>query len=495
MSVLLGIDIGTSSCKAMMLDIDKGIINVKAINYDVDIPREGYAEQNADVWWSSLVKILKQMKAEHQDAFADIAGISYSGQMHGMVVVDEAGEPLRPSIIWLDQRSQHQLEEIHDQYGLDKIGDIIHNRIFTGFAFPSLLWMKENEPEIFGRIHKMLLPKDFIRYKMTGKFGTDTSDASSTTCLDLRKRDWAWDLIDTFGMPRDIFPQCHEATEIAGYITRECAAETGLKEGIPVSYGCGDQPAHVIGAGVIKAGTIVSNIGTGGEMSVYSDTDKYDSQMRIHTFCHAVNNAYMVFGAHLCSGMSLKWLKDRVLEIDDFDRMGKLTDEVPAGCEGLIYLPYLTGSRTPEMDVSAKGIFFGLQLKHDKRHFIRAVMEGIIYDFKRSLDIFQEIGINSNKVIACGGGAKSTQWLQIQADILNREVQVCKVKEQACLGACIIAGLSTNIFDNVKTACDKYVEMESKIYQPDPKTAKVYEQNYKVYQQLYGANKELFISA
>lgn len=494
MSVLLGIDIGTSSSKVMMLEVGRGIIAVNAIDYDVDIPQENYAEQNPEQWWNSVVQILKGMQKEHPDAFSKIDGISFTGQMHGCVVVGEDGQVLRPSIIWLDQRSQSQLDEIYDKFGIDKIKEVIHNRIFTGFAFPSLLWIKENEPQVFEKIHKVLLPKDYLRYRMTGKFGTEASDASSTTGMDIEKRDWAWELIDLFEMPRNIFPKCHESMELAGYTTKACSKVTGLREGIPVSYGCGDQQAHVIGAGVIEEGTIVSNIGTGGEMSVYSKDDKYDPQMRIHTFCHAIDKAYTIYGAHLCSGMSMKWLKDNILEIEGFNGMTKMAAEVSPGCDGLIYLPYLAGSRTPEMDVTAKGMFFGMQLKHDKRHFIRSVMEGIIYDFRRSLDIFEEIGIHSNKVVACGGGAKSSEWLQIQADILKREVQVCEVKEQACLGACIIAGVSIGTFASVRDACKQCVSVEEKVYRPIAENVEVYDKNYDLYKRLYKENKSLFIS-
>ena len=493
MSVLLGIDIGTSSSKVMLLEAGKGILGVKALDYDVGMPKENYAEQDPDEWWNAVVWILKELHKDYPDAFSRIDGISLSGQMHGCVVVGKEGQPLRPGIIWLDQRSQKQLDEIYDKFGIEQVKKIIHNRIFTGFAFPSLLWIRENEPQVFEKIDKVLLPKDYIRYKMTGRFGTEASDASSTTGVDIKKRDWAWELIDLFKMPRYIFPKCHESTELAGCITNECARVTGLREGIPVAYGCGDQQAHVIGAGVIEEGIIVSNIGTGGEMSVYSKEDVYDPRMRIHTFCHAIDHAYTIYGAHLCSGMSMKWLKNNVLEMEGFSGMTKMAAEITPGCEGLIYLPYLAGSRTPEMDVSAKGMFFGMQLKHDKRHFIRSVMEGIIYDFRRSQDIFEEIGIRSHKVVACGGGAKSSEWLQIQADILNREVHVCKEKEQACLGACIIAGVSIGAFQSVKDACRQYVSMEERVYKPNQKNVAVYEKNYDLYKRLYKENKSLFV--
>lgn len=494
MAVILGIDIGTSSTKAMLFDTSGEIIAVEAKGYDVDIPEKNYAEQSPDMWWDATKEILNRLKAKHPESYRAVEAVGYSGQMHGLVTVDAKGTPIRPAIIWLDQRSGAQLAKIEEQIGMEKIAQVLHNRVFTGFAFPSLLWIKEHEPERFEKIHKILLPKDYVRFKMTGELGTDASDGASSTGFAVGERDWAWDIIESLGLPADIFPECHESLEIAGKITKECAALTGLPEGIPVVYGSGDQPAYIIGTGVVGPGVVVSNVGTGGQLSVYSAKDVYDPKLRIQTFCHAVDKAYSVFGAHVCSGISLKWLRNQVLDMKEtsFDEMNKMVEETEAGSEGLLYLPYLSGCRSPEMDPMAKGMFFGMMLKHEKRHFIRSVMEGVVFDFRRSQDIFEELGITSSKIIACGGGAQSPIWLQIQADILNRDVQVCKVKEQACLGACIMAGVGAGILDSVESACRQYVEMEDKIYHPIPEHVERYSGLYEIYKKLYETNKELF---
>lgn len=492
MRTLLGIDVGTSSSKAMLMDLEGRVLDVRAKDYDVDMPKEGYAQQEPEDWWRAVQSVLLAMKESQPEAFDSITAIGFSGQMHSLVPVDKQGNPVHPAIIWLDQRSQKQLDEINKKVKQEVLAEVIHNKVFTGFAFPSLLWMKENQPESFRKIYKILTAKDYIRLKMTGEFGTDVSDASSTTGFDMKNRDWAWDILQQFGLPGEIFPECHESMEIAGYVTKECEGKTGLKAGIPVVYGSGDQPAHTIGSGVIDGSVFVSNIGTGGEVAVFSGEDVYDPKMRMHTFCHAIDKAYTIFGAHLCSGMSLKWLKNDVLGVESFSRMNQMAEQVPAGSDGLIYLPYLTGSRTPKMDAGAKGLFFGLQLRHNRNHFVRAVMEGVIYDFHETLDIFREIGIDCPKIIACGGGAQSPVWLQIQADILNKDVQVCENKEQACLGACIMAGVGAGILESLEAACEKYIRLEDKVYHPIDENVEIYQKRYAVYKQLYNSVKDLY---
>ncbi|QEY35529.1 xylulokinase [Caproiciproducens galactitolivorans] len=492
MKTILGIDLGTSSIKAMLLDIDNGVLDVAAQSYTVSIPHANYAEQAPEMWWDAAVTIFKKLKEQHGEAFDSIAAVGFSGQMHGLVITDEHGIPLRPAIIWLDQRSEKQLEEMNQKLRLEEMAQIFHNRAFTGFAFPSLLWVKENEPDIFRKTYKLLHPKDYIRLKMTGNFGTDTSDASASLAFDVGKRDWAWDILKRFELPESIFPACHEATEIAGYITEECAKETGLRAGIPVIYGSGDQPAQSIGNGAVREGLIISNIGTGGQISTYSKKDVYDSGLRTHTFCHSIDKAYTVYGAALCSGMSLNWLKNKVLHIKDYKLMSNMAGEIDSGSDGLIYLPYLSGERTPHMNPKARGMFFGLQLRHDNRHIIRSVMEGVAFSLKDSLQIFDEIGIKGNRIIASGGGASSDVWLQIQADIFEKEVHVSCVKEQACLGACIMAGAGTGIFGSIQEACNRYITFDSKVYYPNMSKMVKYRTSYEIYQELYSRTKDLF---
>ncbi len=494
MSVILGIDLGTSSVKAMLLDSIQGVLEVESGGYDVEIPKEGYAEQEPEKWWEETKKIILRLRDKNGEAFGQIAAIGFSGQMHGIVLTDEKGTPLRPAILWLDQRSKKELEEIYQKIDLEKMGNVLRNRVYTGFGFPSLMWVREHEPEILQKTRWIMMPKDFIRYKMTGKIASDVTDASSTAIFHTAERTWAYDMIREFGLPLEIFPPCGESMEIAGYVTKKCAMECGLKEGIPVVYGAGDQQAQSIGNGICEEGKIICNIGTGGQISTYIKDPIYDKKLRTHTFCHSIDKGYTIYGATLCSGMSLKWLKDKILQIDDFDQLSKMAGEIAPGSEGLIYLPYLTGERTPHMDPCAKGMFAGLTLRHERRHMVRAVMEGVTMSLRDSLTIFQELGIKCDTIIASGGGARSHEWLQMQADIFHKKVVVCEVSEQACLGACILAGSGCGIFASVKQATEQFVSFRDKVYEPDSRYEKLYDKQYERFRALYRNNREWMVN-
>jgi len=489
MSVILSIDLGTSSIKAMLLDSREGVLSVESSKYEVIIPSVGYAEQDPEIWWNETKRVLKKIQDKNRDTFLKIEAIGFSGQMHGIVLVDKNGESLRPAILWLDQRSKKQLDEINSKMNVQEMGGYFGNRVFTGFAFPSLMWIKENEPDVLKEAKAVMMPKDFIRYKITGKIASDVTDASSTAIFNTAGRNWAYDVIKAFGLPEGIFPNCGESTEIAGKVTKECEKESGLKAGIPVIYGCGDQQAQSIGNGVYQEGRIISNIGTGGQISTYIKEPIYDKKLRTHTFCHALNKGYTIYGATLCGGMSLNWLKNKVLMIDDFAKLSRMAGEIAPGSDGIIYLPYLSGERTPHMNPSAKGMFFGLTLGQDRRHLTRAVMEGVAFSLRDSLTIFEELGIKGDTIIASGGGANSEEWLQMQADIFYRKVKVCEVNEQACLGACILAGAGTGIF-KVEEAAKRFVSFREKVYTPDPENMRIYDAQYEQFRELYKVNRK-----
>lgn len=491
MACILGIDLGTSSVKSMLLDETAGVVKTASRAYTVSIPKPGFAEQDPETWWEAVKQTIRELKTDCPDQFCAIRAVGFSGQMHGLVLTGKKGEVLRPAILWLDQRSDCMAEQMHRELGMEQMGEIFHNRAFSGFAFPSLLWVKEEEPEVFKKIHKILLPKDYIRLRMTGEWGTDASDASSACILRTGERDWAYDIIGRYNIPEDIFPDVHESEETAGCITPACAQETGLPAGIRVVYGSGDQPAQSIGNGAVREGLIISNIGTGGQISTYSGTDTYDRRLRLHTFCHALNRAYTIFGATLCSGMSLNWLKDKILGAGSFQELSEAAQETKPGSGGLIYLPYLTGERTPHMDAGASGMFFGMKLAHDRRDLIRAVMEGVVFSLKDSLQIFGEMGLRAERIIASGGGAASPVWLQIQADILEKEICVCSVKEQACLGACIVAGVGTGMLESVSEGVSRYVSFRGDTYEPREKLQEMYREMHRKYQKLYEHTKDL----
>lgn len=488
MASILGIDLGTSSVKVMLLDTEKGVVKTEANSYDVEIPALGYAQQSPKEWWECLCKSLQALKEKHPGPFEKIQAIGLSGQMHGLVLTDKKGEILRPAILWLDQRSGAECHEIMERVKQEGWEEILQNRVFPGFAFPSLLWVKRQEPEIYQNIHKLMQPKDYIRYRLTGEIGTEVSDASASLMFDLSQRKWAYSVTEAFGLDGKLFPECRESWEVAGYVTKKAQEETGIKAGVPVIYGAGDQPCQSIGNGVFQEGRAICNIGTGGQISVYSETDRYDKQLRTNTFCHCYHKAYTVFGAMLCAGMALKWLKNNLLWENSFQVLSQKAGTVPPGSEGVLFLPYLAGERTPHMDPKAKGMFYGLQLCHGREHLIRAVMEGITFGLKDCLDILEEMGMAGDQIIASGGASVSPVWLQMQADIFQKEVRVCTVKEQACLGACILAGVGTGLFSDIQEPCRRFVKYEDKIYRPEPEG--IYQKYHEKFQELYERNKE-----
>lgn len=485
MAVVLGIDVGTSGIKAMLMDTEKGVMAIQAKEYGVDIPQKGYAEQNPQMWWSSLVDILSALKEKHKNIYEEIVAVGYSGQMHGLVLVGENGNPVRPAIVWLDQRTGKQLEYIESVMTGEEMGNVFCNRVSSGFAFPSLLWVEEQEPEIFAKVKSILCPKDYLRLKMTGEIGAEVVDASSTGIFSTAKRDWAWEIIEKFGLPKEIFPSVFESEDIAGEVSSFCAKETGLPVGIPVIFGTGDQPAQSIGNGVISDGKIISNIGTGGQISAFIQSPLYDPHLRTNTFCHAIRDAYTIFGAALCSGMSLNWAKNKVLQIDNYETVNEMAASVQQGAEGLIYLPYLSGERTPHMNPNAKGVFFGMTLGHEQGHFLRAVMEGVTYSLKDSLEIIKELGVDAPVIIASGGGSASDQWLQIQADIFEKPVTASRVKEQACLGSCILTANAIGALSSLEEGCERFVLLDDRVFYPDRRHVDIYKEGYVKYKELY----------
>jgi xylulokinase len=491
MAVILGIDLGTSSVKALLLDTGYGEAGAAARAHDVTIAGPLGAEQDPEEWWRLTVEILRELRTKYPKAFAEIAAIGFSGQMHGLVTVDSRGRTPRPAMVWLDQRSRSQTQAINALVRDHNWIENIQNRIAVGFALPSLRWLKESEPEVFSKIQCWMLPKDYLRLKMTGSAATDFSDASATGAFAIDSKKWAWPLIDALDLPRGIFLPCSGSSAAAGCVSGQCAGETGLKAGIPVVFGAGDQMAQSIGNGAVREGPVIANIGTGGQVAACSGKDVFDPKLRTHTFCHAIDGAYTVFGATLCGGMSLKWLKNNILKIDNYQELDAAAGSVEAGSGGVVFLPYLSGERTPHMDPDAKGMFFGLRLGHDHRFMARAVMEGVTFSLKNSLDILTGLGVSCKRIIASGGGAQSALWLQMQADIFEKEIQVLRVKEQACLGACILAGLGTGLFKDVQSACDQFTRFDPVIFTPDAKTSGVYRGRYDVFQELYQRTSDL----
>ncbi len=488
---LLGIDVGTSGLKALLVSTEGHTVALEQQPYEPDILPDGGAEQDPSVWWSAAVSVLRRISEAHPDKMRDIAGIGLGGQMHGLVALSGMGEPVHPSIIWMDARSTAQVRRVYEALGEERVHAVTLNRVCPGFALPSLLWLRDSKPEAFARIRYIMQPKDYIRYRLTGRIATDASDASATAVFDTVKRQWAWELIDVVGIDRGLFPACLEADGIAGEVTAQAAAETGLVCGTPVVYGGGDQPVQNIGIGAVKRGVFSANIGTSGQMAMFSDTPVRDPACRVHTFCHAMRRGWSVYGATLSAGQCLKWLNNQVLGSPGYKAMDAMAGEAEPGSGGVVFLPYLNGERTPHFNSDARGLFAGLSLAHDRRHMVRAVMEGVVFSLNDCLTLLGELGHTPREIIAAGGGAKSALWLQMQADIFGVPVRVVNTGEQVCLGAAMLAGVGTGAFDTYEQATAGMVRYGDTIYEPNAKNAGVYADAYRRYRALYGANKEL----
>ena len=492
MRYFMGIDLGTSSVKALIVDERGGIVSGAQQGYDIRKERIEYAEQNADMLWEATKKVIAGAVADAPIGAEEIAGIGYSGQMHGLVMVDRDGKPIRDAIIWADQRSASTIEEIHGIIPREEYQAVSLNALSTGFLVASLMWVKRHEPQSFERIAKVMLPKDYIRFKMCGLYGTDASDASSAAIFDTARRDWAWDFIDRLGLSREFFPPCHEAYEIAGEVSAACAAETGLRAGTPVVYGGGDTPMQGVGNGLIGPGTLTANIGTACQLAAILDAPKHDALYRTNTFCHICDSTWMLMGAHLSGGVALKWLRDQVLMMGSYDEMTAVAATAPAGSEGLLFLPYLSGERTPCNDPNARGVWLGLSLKHSRAHMIRSVMEGIVLGLRNSLAIFEGLGVEFDRIVASGGGARGRLFREIQADVFGREIYMNAGNEQACTGAALTAAVGVGTYKSFAEACAQMVRYSPEVVAPNMENHKLYEERFQIYKEIYGHNRDLF---
>ncbi len=492
MDCFVGIDLGTSSVRSIAFNEKGEMLAQGQCEYDIIKPELNQAEQDMEVLYQSTVDCMKQMLACDGAADLTIRGISFSGQMHGLVMLDADNRPIRHAIIWADQRSEAEIEEIYQTVPLEEVSATFCNRLSTGFLLPSLIWVRDHEPENYAKIAKILSPKDYIRYRMCGELGTDASDASATGLLDMKSRTWAVSLLQKLDIPTSFLVPVHESYEQAGEITPDFAKETGVPAGTFVAYGGGDSLMMELGNGMIKRGIMASTIGTGCHLTCATTEPIFDPELRTNSWCHASEHLWSIMGAHLSGGVALKWLKNDILGCDSFDEMTELGMQVPVGSEGLLFLPYLNGERTPYNDPNAKAIYLGMTLKHDKRYLIRSTMEGIVYSMKESFVIFRSLGITPSQIIAAGGGAKSPLLLQIQADMYDCPIYTTKEHEQASLGAAITAAVGCGAFPDYETACQAMVKYNEKITEPIPENVAFYEAEFPRFQELYKRNKPLF---
>jgi xylulokinase len=492
MRYLLGVDIGTSSAKSLLMREDGSPVGTAQRMYDIHKEKEQYAEQDMVQLWEAAADTIAELSGRFPEEMRKVAGIGFSGQMHGLVMTGEDDRPVRRAIIWADQRSQSSIDEIYRIIPRETYQSVSLNALSTGFLVSSLVWVRDHEPENFRKTRRVMLPKDYIRFRMTGEYGTDYSDASSTAIFDTVREDWAWDLIDRLGFERELFVPCHGASDLAGTVTKECAKRTGLPAGTPVVYGGGDTIVQAVGNGLSGAGTLISNIGTASQLLLVADRALHDPKYRTNTFCYAEEKKWLLMGANISGGIALKWFRGSMMPDASYENLTEEALTAKAGCDGLLFLPYLSGERTPWNDPQAKGIFWGLDLRTTRADMIRAVMEGIIYSQRASLEIFRAMGIEYSQVIASGGGARGSLFRQLMADMFEAEVRTSLVKEQGCTGAAMLAGIGAGVYRNMREAAEQVVHLSDSVTEPIRENTEYYTERYQLFRRLYPANRELF---
>jgi xylulokinase len=491
-SMWLGIDIGTGGTRALLMD-EHGVVRAgfTAPHEEMKMERPLWAEQRPQNWWDAAVLAIRGVLELAGVPGSQIEGIGLSGQMHGLVMLDGSGDVVRPALIWCDQRSQAQVDWINEKLGRENILRYIANPVLTGFTLPKLMWVRDEEPKNYSRVRRVLLPKDYIRFRLTGEFATEVSDASGTALFDVVKRRWSWEMVDGLGIDRTILPKCYESTEVSGKITPRAAEITGLAAGTPVVGGGGDQAASAVGNGIVEPGIVSCTLGTSGVVFAHMDQVAYDPAGRVHTFCHAVRDKWHVMGVTQGAGLSLQWFRNTLAPGTDYNALTAEAAQSPAGAQGLFWLPYLMGERTPHLDATARGGWIGLTNSHRRADLIRAVIEGVCYSQRDCLDIVAGLGVPLSSVRVSGGGAKSAFWKQLLANILGQRVVTLETQEGSAYGAGLLAMVGTGEFNSVPDVCRNTIR-ETESVSPVPAEAAYYAKAHGVYRALYPALKPIF---
>lgn len=489
----LGLDIGTSAVKALLMNQNGEIIAENNEEYPLFTPNPGWAEQNPEDWWQASQKVIKDLIIENEINNLKIKAISFSGQMHSSVFLDKNLEVIRPAILWSDTRTSAECDEIYERVGgVKELAKLVSNPALEGFTAPKILWLRNNEPENYKKLKKVLLPKDYIRYKLSGKLGMDLSDAAGTLLCDVKAESWSAEIMEKLELEQSIMPPVLKSIDIVGSITSEAAEKTGLSVFTKVVAGGADNACGAVGSGIIKAGRVMASLGSSGVVVAQTDQAEADPEGRIHLFNHAVPGSYYMMGVMLSAGMSFKWLKEELFNDQlDYEQLNKEAAAVEAGSKGLIFLPYLYGERTPHADADARGVFFGISGKHKRAHFIRSVMEGVSFGLRDSLELIKARGVEIEEIRLIGGGAKSELWQQITADIFGEKISLLNIEQGPAFGAAIIAGVGAEVFSDFQTIIEELVDVV-KIVEPIAENVKKYNKNYKIYQNLYGNLKESF---
>jgi xylulokinase len=490
---VLGIDVGTGGTRAVVIDeIGAVIASATAEHEPFASPQTGWAEQDPHDWWlatvNSVRSVLSKVSAD------EIAAIGFSGQMHGAVLLDDANKVLRPALIWCDQRTSDQCQTITETIGASRLIELTSNPALTNFTLTKLIWVREHEPQVWSRFRSFLLPKDYVRFRLTGERATDVADASGTLLLDVAHRRWSESMLNALQIEKSCLPALYESSEITGRVSHEAAAQTGLREGTPVVAGAGDQAAGAVGMGIVRPGAVSATIGTSGVVFAATDRPALDRRGRVHTFCHAIPNRWHVMGVTQAAGLSLRWFRDQFgsrdgIDSDPYESLCKEAASAPPGSDGVLWAPYLMGERTPHLDPNARGALTGLTMSHRRAHVIRAILEGVAFSLRDTLTIFAEMDVPVETIRLGGGGARAPLWRQIQADVYGRTVEVLAAEEGAAYGAALLAGVGAGVWSSVDEACETAVRVAERV-KPGESTRPVMNKQYNSYRELYPALRE-----
>jgi len=485
----LGIDIGTGGSRAVLISESGGVIATASVDHEpFASPQIGWAEQDPRDWWRASALAIREVIRSADINSETIGAISFSGQMHGSVFLDESDEVIRPALLWCDQRTARQCAAITEQIGATRLIELVCNPAITGFTLPKLLWLREKEPDNWRRVKTVLLPKDYVRLRISGDKASDVADSSGTLLFDVQNRKWSSEMLDALELNSTLVPHVFESIEVTGKVSKAGAEATGLREGTLVVAGAGDNAAGAIGMGIVRPGTVSATIGTSGVVFVVTEKPTLDLKGRVHTLCHAVPDRWHMTGVTLSAGQSLKWFRNEFAGGKSFAELDSEAAAVPPGSQGAIWLPYLMGERTPHLDPNARAAFAGLTATHTTVHLTRAVMEGVAFSLRDCLEIFRGLGAPIETIRLGGGGAKSPLWQQIQADVYRQKVETITVDEGAAFGAAILAGVGAGAWASVDEACNEAIKVAQGI-EPNFGAADVLDRNYESYKLLYPALK------
>lgn len=486
----MGIDVSTTASKALLIDSRGTVITTASRLQTVSAPHPLWSEQDPQQWWLGVCGSIREVLQQTGIGADQIKAVGLTGQMHGLVLLDAAGQVLRPAILWNDQRTARQCAEIRERLGFEKLVRITGNDALTGFTAPKVLWVAENEPEVYRRAMHILLPKDYVRYCLTGDFAMDKADGSGTILFDLKERDWSDEVLKTLGIPVEWMPPTYEGPEVTGIISSAAAAATGLIAGTPVMAGGGDQAAGAVGVGAVEPGIVSLVLGTSGVVFASADAPLVEPQGRLHAFCHALPGRWHLMGVMLSAAGSLQWHRDSIAPGMPFDELLREAEGVPPGSDGLLFLPYLSGERTPYPDPLARGAWIGLTSRHTRAHLTRAVLEGVAFGLKDSFELLKESGLAGiSQVRVSGGGAKGALWRKILAGVLDVELVRVNTTEGAAYGAAICAGVGVGQWEDVDSACQEIISITGRD-EPDPRWVSIYREAYPAYRSLYPLLKE-----